>query len=210
MELDKILKSRRSIRKYKDQAVADDAVKQLIESSVYTASPSNTCPVRFINIKSQEIKDKLKSEMQSVYHDLLKRSEETGNINKIKNKINFYWRYSEFIFNAPVLLAAGICENKYSFSKNLKDANIINDDLITESSYDLTLGLALQNISLKAEDLKLGVCILTAPLSFLKTKIEDLLSIKDFKTRALISLGYADEVPAELDKKSLGDIYREI
>ena len=57
----------------------------------------------------------------------LKRLEKSGGNKKIKNKINAYFRFSEFMFNAPYLFAVGV-KSFESLSDILLNANILPSD----------------------------------------------------------------------------------
>ena len=54
-----IIKSRRSIRKYKPTPVSDEQTKALLEAAMVSPSACNTRPWRFIAISNREMLDKL-------------------------------------------------------------------------------------------------------------------------------------------------------
>jgi len=53
------IKTRRSIRKYKDKPVPDDVIDQLLEAGMMAPSAGNEQPWQFIVIKDREILDKV-------------------------------------------------------------------------------------------------------------------------------------------------------
>jgi nitroreductase len=72
----------------------------------------------------------------------------------------------------------------------------------------LSVGLAIQNILLLAEELGIGACCLTGPL-IAKNKLEKCFSIPvGWQIAALIMLGYADEVPKNPGRKPLNSFIR--
>lgn len=79
-----LIKSRRSIRKYKKEPVSDELIKKCIESACYAPSAKNSQPWSFIVIKDSE---------------------------KIK-KLSKTQPYSKFLENAPCVIVALAEENK--------------------------------------------------------------------------------------------------
>ena len=59
MTFDEIIRSRRSIRVYRDEIPDDRLVTAMLESASFAPSPSHSQPVRFILIRSQHLKDDL-------------------------------------------------------------------------------------------------------------------------------------------------------
>ena len=53
------LKDRRTIRRFEDKEIPDDAIKMILESGRWTPSASNRQPWEFVVIKSKEILKKL-------------------------------------------------------------------------------------------------------------------------------------------------------
>ena len=70
MELDTVIKKRRSIRKYKNQTVDKKLIKQIIEAGIEAPSWKNSQTARYHIIISKEILDAFK---MIVYHYLIKK-----------------------------------------------------------------------------------------------------------------------------------------
>jgi nitroreductase len=95
------------------------------------------------------------------------------------------------------------------FSKKLFDAGLIPEDVRGNTDIDISVGLALHGFLLKAQERGLGACILTGPLSFVPNAGE-ILGINDCRLVCFVSLGFPNEAPSRIVKKSVDDIYREI
>jgi nitroreductase len=54
-----VIKGRRSIRRYKKQAVDEKLVKEIIEAGIWAPSGLNNQPWKFVVIRSPEVKDKI-------------------------------------------------------------------------------------------------------------------------------------------------------
>ncbi len=60
----------------------------------------------------------------------------------------------------------------------------------------------MKGFILKGEELGLGACILTAPLVFM-SEVEKILGAEDLDIRSLISVGFPDETPGPIKRKSI-------
>jgi len=207
VSLDDLIDRRRSIRKYKSHKPPEEWIEMMIHCATRAPSPSNTQPVRFLKISSEKVKQELQENMISGCESFLRALEERGGPKRLKNWINSYYRFSEFMFRAPLLFAAGTVRSTTGFSRKLFEAGLLQK--YDRKDLDVTLGLALKGFILKGEALGLGSCILTAPLVFI-TKVEEILGVEDLDIRCLITVGFPDEIPGAIERKSVKEIYREV
>ncbi len=208
--IDELILQRRSIRKYKPDVPPMEWVAEMIKSAIMAPSPSNSQPVRFIRINSEDVKDRLHQAMTQGYNDLLEAIKTHDKMKKLRNRINYFRRFSEFMFNAPVLFAIGTCLDVSGFSNVLFDAGVLKKDVRGHTDFDITTGLALKGFILKAESFGLGTCILTAPMVFL-SDVESILGLDhDIRINCFVTLGYADETPSTAKRKNVEDVYQEI
>ena len=92
MEFDKVLSSRRSIRKYKDQEITDEQIHQLIEGAILAPSWKNSQVTHYYVTKSQEA--------------LLKVKEALPEFNQ------------QNVEKAPVLIVSTIITNRSGFNRD--------------------------------------------------------------------------------------------
>jgi nitroreductase len=206
--LDQLITERRSIRKYKPDMPPQAWIEEMIQCAAMAPSPSNTQPVRFVGIASQSCRETLRRAMISGLQTLLNELEEKKDAKRTKNWIKTYYRFSEFMFSAPLLFAVGIIKPQRDFHKMLAEAGLLKNDR-TDGAWDITAGLALKAFLLKGEELGLGSCILTAPLVFVPD-VEEILGLKEIRIRCFVTAGFPDETPKVLIKKTGADIYHEI
>lgn len=206
--LDTLIQSRRSIRKYKKEIPDPALIEKMVCAASFAPSPSNTQPVRFFNITSPETRTRLGQAMEEGRADLIARIHTQALSNREsrrkKNIVHYYFRYAEFMCRAPVILAVGAQPHTESFSRRLNE----------ESTKDLkdsaiTLGLALKGFLLKAQELGLGTCVLTAPLNFIP-QVNDLLGIEDVTIMCFTTVGFPAEAPKGVARKNIREIYKEI
>ena len=161
-----LIRHRRSIRAYRPEAPPEEDLEAMLLCATQTPSPSNTQPVHFMRLRSPGARERLRLAMMQGYHDLLQSVAAQGQAKRLRNWIKSYWRFSEFMFQAPVLLAAGTIHPVPGFTEELRRVNLLSGYCHQERDAVLSLGLALMAVMLKAEELGLGSCILTAPLVF--------------------------------------------
>lgn len=208
-ELDALLAGRRSVRRYTKAAPPDSWLEGMILAAAWAPSPRNTQPVRFIRIESPEIRDRLQEAMLRGRERLLDKAATGDQPKRLRNWINAYWRFSEFIFQAPVLFAVGTVSPEGSFSRHLRQAGISGGVKGDVTDQDISVGLALQGFMLKGRELGLGTCILTAPLAFIEDA-DIIIGTKDMGIKCFVTAGFPAESPAAPERIPVADIYRRI
>ncbi len=207
--LDELIFRRRSIRTYRQDVPSEEWITAMLKCAAKAPSPTNSRPVRFIRIKSHDMRRNLYDAMYKGYQEFLESAKSCEKPRRKTNVINAYWRYSEFMNDAPLLFAVGTVKEFTGFSKRLYEAGIIGRDDRTATDLDISIGLALKGFLLKGEELGLGICVLTAPLVFIDG-IEKILDIDDMDIKCLLTVGFPDETPPYIERQNPSDIYREI
>lgn len=213
-DFDSILSNRRSIRRYKEQTPSSEDLNKMICSALLSPAPSQQHPIKFIRIKSQEIRENLELNMRQGYEQLIQEIKKIKEAKKLINWVNFYWRHVAFMFHAPILLLVASDQDSLSkgFLYKLKEFHIHRDEEGEKHNIDLSAGLALENFLLKGSQLGLGTCLLTAPFAFLSRKnVKTILSIDEsLSLNCFITVGFADEIPQPKMQKNESEYYREI
>ena len=207
--LESLINKRRSIRKYKTDIPPEEWINSMLNCSLMAPSPSNIQPVRFFRISSEEKRGALHEALNSGKQDSLNAIQSKKEAKKLKNWINIYYRYSEFMFKAPVLFAVGTITSYKSFSTRMFEEGITRQNRGRETSLDITVGLALKGFILKGQELGLGSCILTGPMAFIQN-VEEILEINDAKIKCFVTVGFPDEKPDMPPRKSVSEILGEI
>ncbi|HEX7534130.1 MAG TPA: nitroreductase family protein [Syntrophales bacterium] len=207
--LDKLIDGRRSIRKYKPECPPQEWVRNMILAAMRAPSPSNSQPVRFIRILSPELKDRMLQAMRAGEECLLEAVKNASSAKRLANWVNAYSRFSEFMFDAPVLFAVGTTVTFLNLAERLFRAGAMEQGHKRHRDIDIAVGLALKGYLLKGEEFGLGSCILTAPLIFIQ-KPEDILGLKGMEIKCFVTTGYPNEEPAYVKRKEFTEVYREI
>jgi len=200
MELLDAMKSRRSIRKFKIEAIPEDYIKELLEVGRMAPSGSNLQSTRYVVIKSEEARVKLK-ECTSL----------------------------PFVWLAPAVIAVCVDSNVVSTSaerfKELKEANAFMDTPLNNNDVDaeayskrrrvmdeaalkaylsLNAAKAIDHITLRAVDLGLGSCWV---MMFDKEKVKSFLNLRDtYDVVALLTVGYPNQSPAQRPRLSMNEV----
>ena len=175
MEFQKVIESRRSIRKYDpNQKVTMTQLREMIEAAMLAPSWKNSQTARYYCVVSEEMVSKVRTECLPEFN--ANNSAGAG----------------AFIVTAFVRNCAGY-DNAGSPVNELGNGWGIYD-----------LGLANENLLLKAEEMGLGTLVMGIRD---EKKLRELLNIPEDETLvSVIAAGYADISPAMPARKALEDV----
>lgn len=170
-----IIKSRRTIRRYKNKKIPGTKLNLILEAGQWSQSVHNQQPWKFIIIKN---KNKIKK-----IGDILLNFASHALIG-----FNIVLRETaENIKKTPVLIAV---YNTHDFSKRIKKLGKPYTTLVKLFEIQ-SIAACIQNMCLVAHDLKLGSAWLGGAL-FCEEKVNEILNESD-GLMAIISLGYFNE-----------------
>jgi nitroreductase len=205
MELLEAIKSRRSIRKFKPDAIPENHINELIEAGRLAPSGTNIQPTRYIVIRSDEAKEKLKEctplPFVSAAPAIIACCIDTKAVNTTGTRMHEL-REAEAFVGTPL-------DKDY---KNADDDNKQKNamDMQAIKAYlTLNAAIAIDHITLRAVDLGLGSCWV---MMFDKEKVKSLLGLDDsYDVVALLPIGYPDQSPSprprlDLDKILLKEV----
>ncbi|MCR5784123.1 MAG: nitroreductase family protein [Eubacterium sp.] len=67
MEIEKIIKERYSVRKYKDEKVSDEVIAKILDSALHAPTAKNLQPFHIYVLKSEEAMEKIKSVCKCIF-----------------------------------------------------------------------------------------------------------------------------------------------
>jgi nitroreductase len=203
--VEQLIFQRRSIRRYKPDAVPEAWIQAMLACAHQAPSPSNSQPVRFVQVRSQGCRDALRRALDAGYDRLLADHRAAGAPARLRNWINAYHRHCVFLDSAPELVAVGIDTAAKGFARQLQQAGLMAPDQPADSGMDIAVGLALKGLLLMAQALGVGSCILTAPLLFIRD-VEKILGLERLTVKCFVTLGFADEAPKAPGRLPLQDV----
>jgi nitroreductase len=198
MEVQTAIRSRRSVRRYKNTPVPKELIQEILEAANLAPSATNRQPWEFVVVNRSylnRLEDTLKEafrervagvseeNMRRAIADLSLPEEESGD--RLKALGTFY----RTLGGAPV--AVGVCLPRESDA--WASRNNISDS-----------AAAIQNLLLAAWDKGLGTCWMTGPLKARAAAIAAFLEIpQDRELVAIVTLGYPDHQPPMPPKKDV-------
>jgi nitroreductase len=185
-----VITNRRSIRKYKPDAVPRETLARLIEAARWAPSGENAQPWRFVIVEDREkikaigkvaaMADRRQFSAEFVAGETEKRLKKIKDPKKRQKVIEKLTggHVSSFLANAPVVII--VCGKKD----------------VWDLPYDCSA--AIENILIMAVAAGLGACWVESPVMDVRDeeKIKAMLEIpKNMKVLTAISVGYPDESP---------------
>lgn len=203
-----LLHQRRSLRKYLPKLPPLNWLSDIIRCGQTAPSPSNSQSVRVRLVASDKSRDELKNAMARQRELLLQANTEADGSKRTRNYIRVYYRYSEFMFNAPWLLLVGTAPAKPGFADHMAMAGLRSDKGRGSVDHDIAVGLFVSAMLLRATELGLASCILSAPLVFLAPEVK-LPIFNQINPKCFITLGFGAETPPAPNRLALDDIFEE-
>jgi nitroreductase len=200
-DLLEIMKTRRSIRRYKQKHVPDELLEKIMEAGRWSPSGDNGQPWRFIVVRDPETKKALgkiategsgrrftaeyfTGRMQERFEGLKDPEKKAKAFEKLISG-----EVSSFLANAPVIIV--VCAKLD----------------VWDVPYDSAM--ATQNMQLMAHALGLGTCVVVAPVSDMRDDIKTMKLLKiphGYKIIAPLAIGYPDESPNPRPRLPLEEI----
>ena len=207
MDFFETINTRKTIRKYKpDMPDMDDVIK-IVDSARLAPSATNSQNWQFIVIKNKDIMEKMKTAIINEYDKLA----ELNNEEEFLEKINYFKSYSTFFTNAPIVIAIVEKQRISYITEMMKKLNFSPEQikLMRPDSSLLSLGGAIENMSLAAHNLGYGTCWMVAPVIAAEEFSKILNLEKGSNVVSLLPLGipYRDDYTSP-PKKSLDEIMK--
>ena len=185
---------RRSIRKYKDEAVSKKDIEQILKAGIYAPSAKNRQPWKYY-VYTGDNKDRLLDCMES---GLIRERDGNKLLPNSQYALPDAFNTLKIMREAPVLI---IIENTNGSSPYVEtDA----ESRVTEICDTLSIGASVQNILLAATELGYG-SLWIANTCFAYDELADFIDIKGQLVGA-VSLGIANEAPNPRPRKEFADV----
>lgn len=200
-----IIKSRRSIRKFKDTPVPRDDVIKILEAGRWAPSATNSQPWRFVVVESKKTIQDVAEAVRNILDDIISRTRDE----KVKRRLLAYRdSYYTLFENAPVTIAILMEPYRSATEAALKDAGTSEEEIMRMRPDPglQSVAAAIQNMLLIAHALGYGACWMTGPVIAYQ-KIENILDApQGLRLVALVPVGVSDESPHPRPRKALSEI----
>ncbi len=208
--LEKLIRGRRSIRKWKRDEVSDELLKKAVELATWAPNGGNFQGWHFIIVKNKEVIEKMANAVQSVIDKIASWPEAKS----WQEDILRFQKNASFFRNAPVCI--GVFTSEYQ--------GVMDKVLIVRESFDheakeilgfrrsaptaiQSTAAAVTTMLLVFQQMGLGVVWLGAPL-MAKKEIETLLNVPpNLSLVCLVAVGYPDESPQK-ERRPVEEVLR--
>lgn len=197
MELLEAIQSRRSIRKFKSDAIPEEYIHQLIEAGRLAPSGTNLQPTRYVIIKSEDARTKLKEctplPFVSTAPAIIACCIDTQSIVSTGDRM-------KELKEAKAFIDTPLDNPDKDYSKNKQSM----DTASLKAYLTLNAAIAIDHITLRATDLGLGSCWV---MMFDKEKVRALLELEDrYDIVALLPIGYPDQSPKQRPRLDYNEV----
>jgi len=199
MEVLKAIKERRSIRKFKPDAIPESYINELLEAGRLAPSGTNLQPTRYVVIKSEEARARLNEctplPFVAAAPVVIACCVDTQSLLLVGDRVKELREAQAFV-DTPL-------------DKDNKEAGSYNKNRSMGAAammayLNLNAAIAIDHITLRAVDLGLGSCWV---MMFDKEKVKDLLGFEDrYDVVALLPVGYPDQLPVQRPRLDIKEI----
>lgn len=194
---ERLLRERRSIRRYRDEPVPIVLVNRLLEAATSAPSAHNRQPWRFAVLQSRKIQERLAVAMAERL-----RADRIADGDNAQTVFSDVARSISRISNAPTLVL--IC-------LTMEDMERYPDSRRTAAERHMAVqstAMAMQNFLLAAHANALGASVMCAPL-FCPGTIQKTLSLpKDWEPQSLVTLGYPFDRGKPFQRRGVPELTR--
>lgn len=183
MDILKLIKNRKSIRRYKDKPIPKRVIDKIIEAGIWGPSIHGYQAWNFIIIMNKDTIKKISDLIMK------KSSVSSAGVNIMLHSA------ADIVNNSQAIIAIYISKDLEKIRYKFKEVYSRFARIIKISQFS-AISAAIQNMILTAQDLGIGSCWLNVPL-FCKKEISEILDTKD-ELMTILTLGY----PAEKGRRS--------
>ena len=206
--LERLIKSRRSIRKWKQDDVPDELLKKAVELATWAPNGGNFQGWRFVAVKNREVIRKIADAVQSVSDKIASQPEAVS----WQEDMNRYRKNASFYRNAPACIGVFSGAYQSQMDKVLVARESFDPEAKEILGFRRFAPTAIQSASAAAatmlltlHQMGLGAIWLASPL-LAKKEIEAILNVPaEMGLVCLIAVGYPDESP-QRDRKPIEQV----
>lgn len=184
-----LFKERHSVRKYKNEDVANEVIEKIVLDASYAPSGKNMQNWHVVALKKQSDKDIIMKSMTQKISELELKAE-SESLAKIKKMTP----YLEWLTKAPVVFLIYASDYIPTGYEMFLETDVDSEelaDLIATSPGIQNIGAFIENLLLSAVESGLGGCWMTAPMFAAKEITENLnIDLPLYSLSAIVPIGY--------------------
>lgn len=204
-----VITSRRSIRKFTDQPVSGQDIREMIDCARYAPSDTNSQTWEFVAIVNREIIQQIEAITWAKLHEKAEQAEANGLRKEAKLLVKSFGPYATAFSDAPALIVCLATPYQSKFREKIfEPIQLVTNEIWQEEGIKSS-SLAIQNLMLAAHCMGLATCPMTGPVLLAESEIKALLQVGDTKrVNMVIALGYPQMLPQPTPRKEVDEILR--
>lgn len=205
MQLKEAIETRSSVRKFTNDPVSVDDLKELVRLAGKAPSVNNAQPWKFIAVTS---KDTLKCMSEAVKDRINEMLPTPANDAAANAKSQVEW-FSTFFADAPAVLVVLSQPYEAVIDKALEGAGVDHETLNELRGHPdvLSIGATVQTFLLAAVDMGYGACWLSGPV-VARESLETCLGVQSpWRIATMIAVGRPAATVSQREKKPIDEIF---
>lgn len=204
MNIDDVIRSRRSIRKFLPDAISDEQIRELISAAVKAPSGCNSQCWYFAAVKTPE---KISALAEAAERGVRRFYSEVEDENFISSRI----KQTTFFRNAPLVICVFLTHMGYHdprIPEYYQSKGIDHKGMLSALGDPdiLSVGAAVENLLLKAEEMGLGACWMNDPDVAAEEICTFLGTPENHRLMSVIPVGKPAYIPREKTMKPMDEI----
>ncbi len=206
MELKDTIEARASVRQFADDEVCNDDLREMVRLAHLAPSVNNSQPWRFIAIKKRLLLEDMAAAVHSKILQIMPDADDEQ-ARKAKEEVDWF---STFFGKAPAVIVVLAHPYEAIADCALGSTLLSHDDLNAMRGYpDVeSIGAAIENLLLAAEDMGYGACWLSGPL-VARDALEEMLDVAEpWRLAAMVAIGKPASKHRQREKKPLDEVFK--
>ncbi|MGW9128518.1 nitroreductase family protein [Paenibacillus chitinolyticus] len=202
-----IVLERRSVRKFTEDPVSVEDVRELIDCARYAPSDTNSQTWKFIAVMNGDLIKTIEDVTWEELHKRAADAEERGLSRESRLLVKSFGPYATAFSGAPVLIICLATPYDSKFRKRIFDPIALVENSVWDEEGIKSSCLAAQNLMLAAHARGLATCPMTGPVLLAQHRLRELLPIpEEAQVNMVIALGHPQERPGKLARKEVDEI----
>ncbi len=199
---------RRSIRKFTEDEVSVEDIREIIDCARYAPSDTNSQTWHFMAVMNPE---KIKAIEEMTWEELRKKSGRGRRKKRPKREgrllLKSFGPYATAFSGAPVLIICLATPYESKFRERIfEPIGLVGEEVWAEEGIKSSC-LASQNLMLAAHAKGLATCPMTGPVLLAQHRLTEYLNIpEEQQINMVIALGHPAEQPGRLARKEVDEI----
>ena len=193
-----LMRGRRSIRRFRDEAVQEELLLRLVEAATWAPSAGNRQDWFFSVVTSPDLARRMADAVRARWDSIIAANRGSGIVGEVEQYVAHFADFAA----APAVIVVS------ARSVDAVQRHLLGDDAAATVGSACSAAMAAQNLMLAAHALGLATCCMTGALA----ARDDFCRLLELSAKheivCLIAVGWADQTPAPPARKPVSEIAR--